>query len=203
MGVSNQVLGLRDRKKIQTRRVIRNEAMRLIAENGYANTTVEQIAEAAEVSPSTFFRYFPSKEMVLMANDLDLVTIRALEQQPADLPSLQAFRRALEITMATLSEDEWRFERARLRMVLSIPELKAAQFEEYRSTVAALTAADCRRTGRAPDDFEVRVFVGALAGGLMAVLDQASGVPERMYRALDFMEAGMPLRVTETPDERP
>jgi AcrR family transcriptional regulator len=194
MGVSNQVLGLRDRKKIRTRRVIRNEAMRLIAENGYANTTVEQIAEAAEVSPSTFFRYFPSKEMVLMANDLDLVTVRALEQQPADLPSLQAFRRALEITMATLSEDEWRFERARLRMVLSIPELKAAQFEEYRSTVAALTAADCRRTGRAPDDFEVRVFVGALAGGLMAVLDQASGVPERMYRALDFMEAGMPLR---------
>jgi AcrR family transcriptional regulator len=142
MGVSNQVLGLRDRKKIQTRRAIRNEAMRLIEENGYANTTVEQIAEAAEVSPSTFFRYFPSKEMVLMANDLDLVTIRALEQQPADLPSLQAFRRALEITMATLSEDEWRFERARLRMVLSIPELKAAQFDEYRRTVAMLTEAD-------------------------------------------------------------
>ena len=57
--------------------------MRLIDDNGYANTTVEQIADAAEVSPSTFFRYFPSKEMVLMANDLDLVTIEALEQQPA------------------------------------------------------------------------------------------------------------------------
>jgi AcrR family transcriptional regulator len=196
MGVDDQVLGLRDRKKLQTRRVIRNEAMRLIEENGFANTTVEQIAEAAEVSPSTFFRYFPSKEMVLMANDLDLVTIKALEQQPADMPSLQAFRRALEITMAILSEDEWRFERARLRMVLSIPELKAAQFDEYRRTVAALTEADCRRTGRAPDDFEVRVFVGALAGGLMAVLDHASGVPKRMYRALDFMEAGMPLRST-------
>ena len=196
MGVSDQSLGLRDRKKIQTRRVIRNEAMRLIEENGYVNTTVEQIAEAAEVSPSTFFRYFPSKEMVLMANDLDQVTIEALEKQPADLPSLQAFRRALEITMATLSEDEWRFERARLRMVLSIPELKAAQFDEYRRTVAALTRADCRRTGREPDDFEVRVFVGALAGGLMAVLDHAPGVPERMYRALDFMEAGMPLRAS-------
>jgi AcrR family transcriptional regulator len=196
MGVTNQVLGLRDRKKIHTRRVIRNEAMRLIEENGYANTTIEQIAEAAEVSPSTFFRYFPSKEMVLMANDLDLVTIKALERQPADIPSLQAFRRALEITMATLSEDAWRFERARLRMVLSIPELKAAQFDEYRRTVAALTEADCRRTGREPDDFEVHVFVGALAGGLMAVLDRASGVSERMYRALDFMEAGMPLRST-------
>src|SRR5829696_3149355 len=196
MGVNNQVLGLRDRKKIQTHRVIRNEAMRLIEENGYANTTVEQIAEAAEVSPSTFFRYFPSKEMVLMANDLDLVTIKALEQQPADMPSLQAFRRALKITIATLSEAEWRFERARLRMVLSIPELRSAQFDEYRRTATALTEADCRRTGREPNDFEVRVFVGALAGGLMAVLDQASGVPERMYRALDFMEAGMPLRST-------
>jgi AcrR family transcriptional regulator len=168
--------------------------MRLIEDNGYANTTIEQIADAAEVSPSTFFRYFPSKEMVLMANDLDLVTIEALAQQPRDMPSLQAFRRALEVTMTTLSEDEWRFERARLKMVLSIPELKAAQFDEYRRTVAMLTEADCRRTGRQPDDFEVRVFVGALAGGLMAVLDRASGVPERMYKALDFMEAGMPLQ---------
>ena len=196
MGVSNQILGLRDRKKIKTRDTIRREAMRLIEENGYANTTVEQIAEAAEVSPSTFFRYFPSKEMVLMANDLDRVTVEALEKQPPDMPSLQAFRRALEITMATLSEAEWRFERARIRMVLSIPELKSAQFDEYRRTATALTEADCRRTGREPDDFEVRVFVGALAGGLMAVLDHASGVPERMYRALDFMEAGMPLRAT-------
>jgi len=197
MGVSNQILGLRDRKKIKTRDTIRREAMRLIEENGYANTTVEQIAEAAEVSPSTFFRYFPSKEMVLMANDLDRVTVEALEKQPPDMPSLQAFRRALEITMATLSEAEWRFERARIRMVLSIPELKSAQFDEYRRTATALTEADCRRTGREPDDFEVRVFVGALAGGLMAVLDHASGVPERMYRALDFMEAGMPLRATD------
>ena len=197
MGAPNQARGLRDRKKIQTREAIRREAMRLVEVNGYANTTVEQIAEAAEVSPSTFFRYFRSKEMVLMANDLDLVTVEALGRQPAEMPSLQAFRRALEITMATLSEDEWKFERARIRIVLSIPELKAAQFDEYRSTVAALTEADCRRTGRAPDDFEVCVFVGALAGGLMAVLDHASGVPERMYRALDFIEAGMPLRATK------
>ncbi|MDT7731241.1 MAG: hypothetical protein QOK45_1494, partial [Mycobacterium sp.] len=160
-------------------------------------TTIEQIADAAEVSPSTFFRYFPSKEMALMANDLDLVTIEALGQQPHNMPSLQAFRRALQITMATLSEDEWRFERARLKLVLSIPELKAAQFDEYRRTAAMLTAADCSRTGRQPDDFEVRVFVGALAGGLMAVLDGMSGVPDRMYRALDFMEAGMPLGATD------
>src|SRR5882757_6007647 len=114
MGAAIHPLGLRERKKIRTKETIQREAYRLFEENGYANTTVEQIAEAAEVSPSTFFRYFPSKEMVLMANDLDNVTVKALEQQPAGIPSLQAFRRALEITMAKLSEDEWRFERARL-----------------------------------------------------------------------------------------
>src|SRR6202790_3693122 len=114
MGVGNEILGLRDRKKIQTRETIQREAMRLIEENGYANTTVEQIAEAAEVSPSTFFRYFPSKETVLMATDLDNVTVEALRQQPADMASLQAFRRALEITMATLPEDTWGFGGPRL-----------------------------------------------------------------------------------------
>src|SRR4051795_1063289 len=102
MGVSDQILGLRDRKKIKTRETIRREAMRLIDENGYANTTVEQIAEAAEVSPSTFFRYFPSKQSVLLTNDIDRLTISALARQPADIPTMRAFRRALETTLAAL-----------------------------------------------------------------------------------------------------
>jgi len=57
MQAIDPTLGLRERKKIRTRETIRQEAFRLIEENGYAATTVEQIAEAAEVSPSTFFRY--------------------------------------------------------------------------------------------------------------------------------------------------
>jgi AcrR family transcriptional regulator len=100
MGVSIQSLGLRERKKIQTRENIQRVAFKLFDDKGYANTTVEEIAEAAEVSPSTFFRYFPSKELVLMADDLDQVTVEALARQPADLPTLQAFRRAFDITMA-------------------------------------------------------------------------------------------------------
>jgi AcrR family transcriptional regulator len=194
MGVTEQALGLRDRKKIQTRDTIRREAMRLIQANGYANTTIEQIADAAEVSPSTFFRYFPTKEMVLITNDLDQVTVDALSQQPRDVPTLKAFRRALEVTFATLSKDEWEFERDRQLLVLTIPELLAAQFDEYRRTVAMLAEADNRRLGRDPDDFEARVFFGALAGGLMSVLERPTDVAKRMHQALDFIEAGMPLK---------
>jgi AcrR family transcriptional regulator len=193
MGVTEPALGLRGRKKIKTRDAIRREAMRLIDENGYANTTVEQIADAAEVSPSTFFRYFPTKEAVLIANDLDQVTVDALAQQPRDMPSFQAFRRALETTLGTLSKVEWEFECERQRLVLTIPELLPAQFDEYRCTAAMLAEADCRRLGRDPDDMEIRIFYGALAGGLMAMLDRPTDVAKRMYLALDFIEAGMPL----------
>ena len=194
MGGTEQALGLRDRKKIKTRDSIRREAMRLFEMHGYANTTIEQIADAAEIAPSTFFRYFPTKESVLISNDLDQVTVDALARQPADVTSLQAFRRALEITFATVSSGAWQFERDRLAIVLSVPELRAAQLDEYHRTVARLAEAESRRTGRDPMDFEARVFVGALAGGLMAALDgPPSGLVQRMYRTLDFIEAGMPL----------
>jgi len=193
MGVSIQGLGLRERKKIQTKETIQREAYRLFEEQGYANTTVEQIAEAAEVSPSTFFRYFPSKELVLMADDLDRVTIEALARQPADLSPLQAFRSAFDITMKIVSNDGWELERTRQRLVFSIPELKAAQFDAYGRIIRLLSEAECRRTGREGDDFEVRVFFGVLAGALMAVIDHSPGAVDQLYRALDFIEAGMPL----------
>jgi len=193
MGVSIQGLGLRERKKIQTKETIQREAYRLFEEQGYANTTVEQIAEAAEVSPSTFFRYFPSKELVLMADDLDRVTIEALSRQPADLSPLQAFRGAFDITMKIVSNDGWELERTRQRLVFSIPELKAAQFDAYGRIIRLLSEAECRRTAREGDDFEVRVFFGVLAGALMAVIDHSPGAVDQLYRALDFIEAGMPL----------
>ena len=114
------------------------------------------------MSPSTFFRYFSSKQSVLMTDDIDQLAASALASQPADIPTMQAFRHALEITRAALSEDEWRFELRRRQLVLSIPELGELQHDEHRRSAAHMGEVECRRLGRDPDDFEVRVFFGAL-----------------------------------------
>ena len=193
MQATDQTLGLRERKKIKTRQTIRREAFRLIEENGYAATTVEQIAEAAEVSPSTFFRYFPSKESVLLADDMDPAILDALAAQPPDLSPSQAVRRAYEAAIANMSEDQREFEDVRQRLMFSIPELKAAMFDEYYRTITSIAEAIGARIGRDAQDFELQVFAGALAGAMMAAYDPGPGAADTVYRALDFVDAGMPL----------
>ena len=193
MQSDNHALGLRERKKIKTRQAIRREAFRLIEENGYAATTVEQIADAADVSPSTFFRYFPSKESLLLADDLDPLILAAFDAQPPDLSPTQAIRRAYEAAMARLPAEQLEFENTRQRLMFSIPELKAAMYDEYYRTVNVMAEAIGRRIGRPANDFEVRVFVGALTGAMMAAFDSAPQTADTIYRALDFVDAGMPL----------
>jgi AcrR family transcriptional regulator len=193
MPANNHALGLRERKKIKTRQAIRREAFRLIDQNGYAATTVEQIADAAEVSPSTFFRYFPSKESLLLADDLDPLILDAFKAQPPELSPIQAFRRAYEAVLAQLPAEQVEFENTRQRLIFSIPELKAAMYDEYYRTVTVVAEAIGHRIGRAAGDFEVRVFAGALTGAMMAAFDNAPQRTDTIYRALDFLDAGMPL----------
>lgn len=177
MQATGQALGLRERKKLKTRQAIRREAIRLIEENGYAATTVEQIAEAAEVSPSTFFRYFPSKESVLLADDLDPLILEAFAQQPPELSPIQAFRGAYRAVMANMSAEQREFETRRQRLIFSLPELKAALYDEYLRTVTVIAEAVSRRIGRDPSDFDIRVLAGAATGAMMAASDRGPVTP--------------------------
>ncbi len=122
--------GLRERKKAKTKAAIQQHALRLFQAQGYDATTVEQIAEAAEISPSTFFRYFPTKEEVAMWDDLDPLFAAAFEAQPAEWSPIQALRGALRAVFAGLPADEMARQWERSRLILAVPELRMRMLDQ-------------------------------------------------------------------------
>ena len=187
------VLGLREREKARTRASIREHAMRLFVQQGFAQTSVEQIAEAAEVSPSTFFRYFPSKEDVVLADDLDPILLAALAAQPPELPPLVALRRAVEGTYRELTTSELEREDERQQLLFAVPELRAAIMRQLYSSIDMIAGAIAQRLGRSPDDFEIKVFAGAVTGAVMGGASGPDGGIGNAVKAIELLEQGLPL----------
>jgi AcrR family transcriptional regulator len=190
--------GLRERKKARTRAAIREHALLLFREHGYHNTTVEQIAEAAEVSPSTFFRYFPTKEDVVLQDDFDLLAIELFKAQPADLTPIAAFRATVAQMSGALSAEDLARLRETTELTFKVPEVRARALDEFARTIDVMAAAIARRTGRTPDDFAVRNVAGALIGVIMSATMPWAGQPAtdmfgRIDAALAHLEEGLPL----------
>lgn len=190
--------GLRERKKARTRAAIREHALRLFEEQGYAATTVDQIAEAADVSPSTFFRYFPTKEDVVLADDYDPLLLQALREQPADVHPVEAVKRAIRQVFSAVSAEDWAVERRRQGILQSVTDLRARALHQYTSTMGLLAGAVAERAGLPADDFPSRVLAGAVMGVCLAALPGgAMSFDEREFvnldRALDLLQAGLPL----------
>ena len=185
--------GLRQRKKMETRQTIRREAFRLFDEHGYAGTTTGQIAAAAEVSASTFFRYFPSKESVLLADDLSAVILSTLASQPAEMAPLTAFRTAVHDAYAQMAAEEWEIEKVRQRLLYSLPELQAALRDEYNALLSGVSEAMAARLDRGAHELELRVFAGAVIGAVMALGNRGPFSLDNVDAAMDFLESGLRL----------
>lgn len=190
--------GLRELKKARTRTAIQRHALRLFRAQGYAATTVEQIAQAAEVSPSTFFRYFPTKEDVVLYDDFDPRLIAALREVPLDVPPIRAIREALRAVLAEIPPDQRDLERERGRLAFTVPELQARLLVDMQESVGLTAVLIAERTGRDPKDFEVRTLTGAMMGVMLASMNGAIDDPDADYldladRALAHLEQGLPL----------
>jgi AcrR family transcriptional regulator len=160
--------GLRERKKARTRAAIQHEALRLFREKGYEKTTIDEIAEAVEISPSTFFRYFGTKEDVVLTDDYDVLLLEQYRAQPPGLGPVSAFRRTIRSVLGNLSEEELADMRDRTELALSVPELRAAQLDQFVQTMREVTELIAERARSDPDDLGVRTLAGAILGVMIA-----------------------------------
>jgi AcrR family transcriptional regulator len=193
--------GLRERKKARTRASLREHALRLFREQGYQATTVE-IAAAAEVSASTFFRYFPTKEDVVLQDDMDARMITALEHQPPELGPVAAVRAAAQQMFASYTGADIDVIRETTNLTMTVPEIRARALDEFARTITVVAEAMGKRAGRPADDLAVRTIAGAVVGVIMAITIPWEGWSDRarfedtftrIDQALALLEAGLPL----------
>ncbi|HEV8065280.1 MAG TPA: TetR family transcriptional regulator [Acidimicrobiales bacterium] len=150
--------GRRDRKKLATRQALRFAALDLVAARGYARVTVEDIAEAADVSTRTFFNYFPSKEAAVVGADPERIEelLGSLRERPADESPVQALSAVMTEYAATIDEElgdlgegrEAWFRR--LSIVRQDPDLHGAYVGHLAEIERSLCDALAARLGRDP-----------------------------------------------------
>ncbi|OSZ62402.1 TetR family transcriptional regulator [Streptomyces pharetrae CZA14] len=193
-------IGLRERKKIKTREAIRSATYELVREQGYDATTIDQIADRAEVSPSTVFRYFPTKEDIVLTDEYDSLLLADLRARPADEPWPETIRHVLREAVRTGVEEDVEVARLRTRLMVQVPAVRSRMMESMSVTGRMLCQAIAERTGRDPGDLEVRVFAMSLLGGLMeaslywAENDHRDDFAALVDRALGILEHGLAQR---------
>jgi AcrR family transcriptional regulator len=190
--------GLRERKKLKTRASIQKEAMRLFLKKGYGETTIEEIAAAVEISPSTFFNYFPNKEAVVLQDDLDPLILAAFEAQPPGVSPVASLRNAMRSVFLDLTPEQDAVMRQRIRLMSSEPELRATMLYQFADLVDQMAQLLATRVGRSAADFALHNLAGALLGVMMSAMLVAADQPEADMvtladQALAHLEAGLPL----------
>ncbi len=168
-------VSLRERKKQATRRLLRRAALGLVAERGLANVTVEDIAEAAEVSPRTFFNYFPSKEAVMFGGDPDRTTqLRdgVATHAPGE-PVIAALRAVLAQDAEVMADElrslggdpaDWM---RRMKVARTDPHVRAAHAAQMAMIERAIAEGIAARIGA---DQDADPYPGVLAAAAVSVV---------------------------------
>jgi AcrR family transcriptional regulator len=174
----NPPCGLRERKKARTRDAIVAAAVDLFEQKGYDATTVDEIAEAADVSPRTFFRYFDSKVDVIMGAKLgpgddggrdDLGVL--LATRPPEEGPVEATRQVLREALVGALTDDAQLAR-RMRIMLGTPSLQALAREHFDENHDDMVADFAERMGVADDDLRAHVVASAVGNAMWTVVSR-------------------------------
>jgi AcrR family transcriptional regulator len=164
--------GMRERKRQRTRQALISASMRLFAEKGYDETTVAEIAAAADVSTKTFFNYFAGKDEVLfpyLSSRID-AAVALIEQRRPDEGMAEVLIQAVEHMLADAVRDELAggLASARLPMLLSVPAVQAATLRRYFLAETRLADALYRAYPDTLDPPAAAAVIGSLMGAVLA-----------------------------------
>jgi AcrR family transcriptional regulator len=168
--------GLRERKKQRTREAIREAALRLFAERGFAAVSVAEIADAVEVSDRTVFNYFPTKEHLVFdrMEAFEAALLNAIRERGPGESVLAAFRRfVLGSSVRLEAKEASEVVATAARMISASPALQAHEREVLASYTQSLAALIAEETGASADDVEPWIAANALMGVHRALLDDA------------------------------
>lgn len=174
MGRGPDTPGLRERKKDQTRRLLQSTAMGLFATRGFDHVTVDEIAAAGDVSRTTVFRYFPTKEDLVVGTEPErLEELRAaFEQRPRGEPVFDSIRHAVVAVAARYELDREQLLAAQ-ELITANSSLQARGLElhaEWIDTFARLIAS--RTTGSETPDLRARVLAGAVMSAMRVAIEE-------------------------------
>lgn len=196
----SQDRGLRERKRHRTMRHIRDVALELFEAHGFPSVTVERVADVAEVSPSSIYRYFTTKEGIVLWNpNRESALSPLLNSDDHELPLLEAIRRALMGYFTHGADWSEGPERHRLHLLLTEPTIQAAAVVRTAEGLDTLADLLATRTGRSPSDFRVQITTGALIGAVLSAVRvwHAEGatepLPDLLDRTLATLQEGLDL----------
>ena len=172
----NTELGLRERKKRQTRRAIADAAMRLFLERGFEQVSVAEVARAADVSEQTVFNYFPTKEDLVYErmDTFEDELLRAVRERPEGETPLRAFVRfILDRSDTAMAGDGGRRVAELTRLVIASPSLTARELQIVAKYTDALATLLAEETGAGPDDIEPRLAAEAMMAFHRSLVDFA------------------------------
>lgn len=167
-------MGLRERKKEKTRLALMDAALDLFLEQGYETTTIEQIAGSADVSSRTFFRYFTSKEHLVLGHhdEIQAILLDTLRLLPPEEPPFQAvcagLRAVLREVEQSTPEDRERFLKGR-RLMEDNPMLMGKAIGRMAETERLAVDEVARRQGSDPRVDQLPHLVVAFAMSAMRI----------------------------------